>query len=609
MKALLKHWPRISVTLLPLIFALLHAFNVLPISVLDWLDDVIYDARLRAFMPNTLDPRIVIVDIDEKSLAEVGQWPWGRNKLADLTNELFERQKITLLGFDMVFAEPDESSGLKRLNELARNELRNQAGFAAKLDGLQAALDYDGLFAQALTKRDVVLGYYLTNDLEGRVSGRVSGTLPKPVMGPEALAGHEPEFVPWNGYGSNIDRLAKAAPMAGFFNPLIDSGGMVRSVPPIAEFKGQFYESFSLAMYRKLTGLPRVSPGFPPERSSGGNYQSLESVDLKLGTQTFPIQVDVRGGAFVPFRGHGGVNAGSFRYISASDVLTQRIPAESLKNKIVLVGTTAPGLFDLRNTPVGGAYPGVEINANVLSAFLDGKTLYKPDYAWMYETGLLLAIGLMMAVVLPLVSATVAVLLSLTTVATLVTLNFWQYAAGGLVFPLASLLTLAGSAFALNMSYGYLFESRSKRELANLFGTYVPPELVDEMVKDPDKYSMQAKNQELTVMFSDIRGFTSLSERMEPLALQQLLNEMFSQLTSVIRHNRGTIDKYMGDCVMAFWGAPVETPDHAHLAVKAALEMSLALGRMNQSFREQGLPEIGLGIGLNTGSVCVGDMG
>ena len=159
------------------------------------------------------------------------------------------------------------------------------------------------------------------------------------------------------------------------------------------------------------------------------------------------------------------------------------------------------------------------------------------------------------------------------------------------------------------MSYGYFVESRAKRELANLFGTYVPPELVDEMVKDPDRYTMTAATRELTVMFCDIRGFTGLSESMEPTQLQALLNSVFSQLTGVIRAHRGTVDKYMGDCVMAFWGAPVSEPDHANLAVKAALDMAEVIEQINAQYRAEGLPEIGIGIGINTGQMCVGDMG
>ena len=225
------------------------------------------------------------------------------------------------------------------------------------------------------------------------------------------------------------------------------------------------------------------------------------------------------------------------------------------------------------------------------------------------EVLILLIAGVLLAVALPLLSAPRAVALSAAVVAALVGFNFWMFLQVGLVLPLASALVMAVTAFALNMSYGYFVESRSKRELANLFGTYVPPELVDEMVKDPDSYSMKASSKELTVMFCDMRGFTKMSEKMEPTQLQELLNGVFSRLTDIIRSNRGTIDKYMGDCVMAFWGAPVETPNHAHLAVKTAIEMAHAIIKINEEHRAMNLPEIGIGIGLNTGSMCVGDMG
>ena len=605
MQLLSRHWPRIAVTLIPLVFALLHASGALRIGVLQRLDDIIYDARLRATMPQTVDERIVIVDIDEKSLAEIGRWPWGRNKLADLVEELLDKQKIALLGFDVVFAEADESSGLKRLKQLAQNEMRDQPGFAEKLGQVQASLDYDAVFAKSIEKRPVVMGYYFTSDRDGRVNG----VLPSPVMGAESLQGRPIKFTSWNGYGSNIETLAKAAPMGGFFNSITEGDGVVRSIPLLAEYKGQYYESLSLAMFRMLVGLPKVEPGFPKEKFLSRSYQGLESILLKQGSKTLAIPVDDRVATLVPFRGNGGVRGGSFRYISAADVLAKRIAPNILKDKIVLLGTTAPGLLDLRVTPVGETYPGVETHANVISGFLDGKVLVKPDYAIGFEVVILILAGLILAFALPLLSAPKAVAVSVVIVGALVGLNFWLYLSYGLVLPLASALVMALTAFALNMSYGYFVESKSKRDLANLFGTYVPPELVDEMVKDASSYSMKATTKELTVMFCDMRGFTQMSETMEPTQLQALLNTVFSRLTDQIRGNRGTIDKYMGDCVMAFWGAPVDTPDHASLAVKTALEMANAIRNLNEEHRAQGLPEIGIGIGLNTGTMCVGDMG
>ena len=604
MQKLIKHWPRMAVTLLPVVIALMHATSLLPLEVLQRLDDIIYDSRLRATMPKTLDDRIVIVDLDEKSLAEVGRWPWGRNKVARFVDTMFEQEAL-IVAFDVVFAEPDESSGLLQLNQLAKQEFKDQPGFAERVRQLQGVLDYDGLLAKSFENRPVVLGYYVS---EGRES-RSSGVLPAPVLTKSDAAGRQLSVTQWNGFGSNIEVLAKAAPLAGHFNPIIDSDGVVRSIPLIVEHKDQYYESLSLAVFRLLNGMPTVEFGFSTDKLAKKSKQGLVELVLRRDAASRVIPVDDKAAALVPFRGAGGKDGGSFRYISASDVLAKRISPGALKDKIVLVGTTAPGLLDLRVTPVGPTYPGVETHANLISGLLDGKILVKPDFAMGYELAVLLLSGLLLAIWLPLLSATRAIALSLGVIATLIALNLTLYYGAALVLPLAASLVMAATAFALNMSYGYFVESRSKRDLANLFGTYVPPELVDEMVKDPDNYSMKATNRELTVMFCDMRGFTKMSESMEPVQLQELLTGVFTRLTALIRANRGTIDKYMGDCVMAFWGAPVESTQHAHLAVKSAIEMANAVREINRDHRERGLPEIGIGIGLNTGSMCVGDMG
>jgi adenylate cyclase len=398
--------------------------------------------------------------------------------------------------------------------------------------------------------------------------------------------------------------------LAGFFNPIPDGDGVLRSVPLLAEYKDQFYESLSLAMFRVLVGMPTVEPGFPPDRYVPKSYQGLESVKLRLNQKTLAIPVAEGVITLVPFRGPGGVNGGSFKYVSASDVIAHRIAPETLKGRIILVGTTAPGLLDQRVTPVGEAYAGVEAHANLISGLLDDRIAVKPDYALGYDIAILVIAGLTLAFALPLLSAMRAVVVSTLVLAAVLGLNTWLYLGAGLVLPLAAALVMALTAFALNMSYGYFVESRSKRELANMFGTYVPPELVDEMVKQgAENFSMKATNKELTVMFCDMRGFTKLSEKMEPTQLQELLNSVFNRLTDIIRANRGTIDKYMGDCVMAFWGAPVETSQHAHLAVKTSMEMANAVRKINEENRSKGNPEIGVGIGLNTGTMCVGNMG
>ena len=604
MKFFAKHWARIAVSLLPLLFALGHATNVLNISFVQSLDNIIYDTKLRAVMPRTLDSRIVIVDVDEKSLSEIGRWPWSRHKLAELTHELFENQKIALLGFDLVFAEPDTSSGLQELKRLAESDLSADKVFQSKLKELAPSLNFDEQFAQALEHRNVVLSYYFTSDSQGRTNG----VLPKPVITQKSLNATPFRATLWDGYGSNIETIAAAAPKAGFFNAIADTDGVVRSVPLMASFKGNYYESLSLALYRATMNSPAVIPSYTNAVVSN-NVESIKLVDADSTARTKTIKVDDRAAVLVPYRGLGGAAGGSYQYISATDVLNKRISARELNGKIVLVGSSAPGLLDLRITPVGQTYPGVETHANLLSAMLDEKSIVVPDYALGVEVALLLLVGLSLAFVLPMLTASKALTFSFATLLLPIALNIYLFVGHGLVFPLATLILLSLFAYMLNMSYGYFVESKSKRELTKLFGSYVPPQLVDEMLLETSSHTMKALNRELTVMFCDLRGFTQLAENLEPAQLQHMLNDVFGRLTQLIVDRRGTVDKYMGDCVMAFWGAPVNMSNHAELAVLTALDITQTIKLINQERRAMGLPVVKLGIGINTGQMCVGDMG
>ena len=601
---LFRRWRRVLLTLIPLALALLHVSAAMPLPLLERLDQFIYDARLRLGMSRTLDERIVIVDIDEKSIDRIGRWPWGRDKLADLTRELFARQRVSVVGFDVVFAERDNSSGLASLRALERGPLARTPGFAEQVSRLAPSLDHDALFARSLHGHAAVLGYYFTSDRQGHTQG----ALPLPVVTGAQLRGRPLAATTWNGYRANLSELNQAAAQAGFFNTIGDSDGVVRSLPLLAEYQGQYYESLALAMFRAMMGEPTVEPGFPATASLG-THDTLESVVLVDGTRRMALPVDERLAMLIPFRGPGGPEGGSYAYISASDLLEGKIAEGTLADKAVLIGTSAPGLQDVRTTPVGPVYPGVEAHASMLTALMDGSTIAIPDYARGFDVLQLLVVGLVLALGLSVLPAAPALLLSAAMLIALILLNFWLYRTHGLAMPLATALLLVFTATAVNIAHGYLFESRAKRALASRFRSYVPPPLVDEMLKHPERYSMQADSRELTVMFCDMRGFTALSECMPPLQLQALLNRVFTRLTEVIQGERGTIDKYMGDCVMAFWGAPVPAPDHAARAVRAALGMARAVEQLNQEHRAQGLPEIGVGIGLNTGLMCVGDMG
>jgi len=596
-------WRALRVLLLiaAVLAALAHASGRWPLRLVTTLDLAIGDARLRALMPRTIDSRIAIVDIDEKSLTEIGHWPWGRDHLARLAEELFDRQHAAVVGFDVVFAEPDSSSGLASLETLATRV----PALAAQVEALRPELDFDARFALALAGRNVVLGYYLTNF---RDAGR-AGRLPQPVFEVAALKGRSIAFMRWDGYGSNIEPLARAAPIAGYFNNVADPDGLVRSVPLISEFEGRHYEPLSLAMFRVYTGSPAVVPGLPTEAWLPGSYSGLQNVLLRQGKDEIAIPVDALVQVRVPYRGAGGPHGGSFEYVSASDLLHGRVAPDHLKGKLVLVGSSAPGNYDQRATPVAEVYPGVEVHANLLSGLLDGRVPVQPDWASAFEMLQLLIVAGALIALLPRLKALRAAQFALLVGVLLGGINVWAFRAHGLLLPLASSMLLAAAIYFGTTIWGYIVEGRSRRSLARLFGTYVPPELVEEMARDPARYDMRAENRELTVMFCDMRNFTRVSELLSPQELRALINGFFSSMTTAIRDQRGTLDKYIGDAIMAFWGAPIDDNLHAAHAVQAALAMTQRLQLLNAGLRGRKLPEIGIGIGLNTGVVCVGDMG
>ncbi len=381
----------------------------------------------------------------------------------------------------------------------------------------------------------------------------------------------------------------------------MDDDGLVRRVTMLYEYEGDYYESLSLAIARTALGVPRVEPVYAGEQKAGAQYAGLEW--LKVGQRLIPVDERVR--TLVPYRGPKG----SFPYVPAADVLHKRVPPEQLEGTIVLVGTSAPGLLDLRSAPVQKVFPGVEIHANLVAGIIDNTIKEKPAYTLGAEFVVLALAGVVMYLTFALMGPGRASLVTLMLALTVVVVNLVVWIQGNLVLPIAATLLMLGALYLVNMSYGFFVESRGKRQLAGLFGQYVPPELVDEMSEDPDQYTLEAESRELTVLFSDVRGFTTISEGLDPKALSELMNEFLTPLTRVIHQHRGTIDKYMGDAIMAFWGAPIEDPDHARHALEAGMEMVRLLDDMQGEFSARGWPEVRIGVGLNTGPMSVGNMG
>ena len=490
---------RIVATLSLLALFLLNALEWVHLPLLQRLEAISYDMRMKLTMPNTRFDGLAIVDIDEKSLAEEGRFPWGRDKLALLVNKLFDRYRIAALGFDIVFAEQDDSSGLSVLQQLGATTLRHDTQYQQALQQISPQLDRDALFAASLKNRPVVLGYYFTTAADG-MQHHV-GRLPTPLA---PAAPFERLGIPLsraNGFGANLPQLQQAADNGGHFNPSTDIDGVVRRIPMLIEYGGQVYQPLSLALLRAALGEPPVDFFIPQSRD--GSYAALEG--LSVGDMTIPV--DQYGRALVPYRGEQG----SFLYVSAADVMHNRLPVNALAGKIILVGTTAPGLKDLRVTPVGNVYPGVEIHANMIAGMLEQAILKMPQYGIAIEILTLLLSGLLLTLLLPRMSPLKSTLLTAWLLGLIAGGNLWAWQHEHIVLPLASSLSLVMLIYVFDVAYGYFVESRNRHLISELFGQYVPPQLVDEMSQHPEQVNMQSDSREMTVLFSDIRDFTSIA--------------------------------------------------------------------------------------------------
>lgn len=557
------------------------------------LDVALYDAKLRIFQDKRVDDRIVIADIDEKSLKEIGRWPWPRERVAQLTHNLFQQYGVAAVGFDVIFAEPDQSSGLPVLEKLAQGPLAGDAGFNANLNRLRQRLDYDGRLADALAEGPAVLGFYF-----GVQAGHASqGELPPVLMDCQALAAQGIHPAQALGYNANLARLQSQTPYGGFFNAQPDFDGVMRRMPMVIAHDGRCYGSLSLNLVRAAMGsdTPRVV-------AAGRSGHGLAPAALDLDGLGLPL--DGQALALVPYRAMG-----AFPYISAADIIAGRTPASQLEGRIVLVGSTAPGILDLRVTPAEKAFPGVEIHANLISGILDETVKWEPAAQQRILTLGVLFLGLALAAALPWLAPLWAASLAGGLLLLLLALDVYAWTGMNMSLNLASPLLVVAGLFVLNMSWGFFMEARSKAQITRLFGQYVPPELVDEMAKDPARYSLQGESRIMSVLFSDIVGFTSISEKLEAAQLAAMLNVYLSAMTRVVQEGRGTIDKYIGDAVMAFWGAPMSNEQHARDAVLTALAMQRTLTELNPRLEAQGWPPVQIGVGVNTGRMSVGNMG
>jgi adenylate cyclase len=537
----------------------------------------------------------VIVDVDEQSLKAEGYWPWPRDKLALMVHQLFARYRVRVVGFDTAFPEVGPNAGLPVLEAAARGELRDDAAFQAFLARMRPSLDHDRRFAEEIRKHPVVLGFLVSAQAER------SAVLPPSAFPATALADAQYSYFSATGYSGNIALLQAAATAAGHLYATLDPDGITRSVPIFMQVGDGFYEAMSLAVLRVYLGNAPIKLEKTIVASGGRSVGWMRSVNIGDAVR---IPLDERMAALIPFRSQG-----SYRYVSATDVIRGTLGADELKDRIVLIGTSARGLVDVRATPTREDLPGVEIHAGLISGALDNALKSRPTETLAIAMLTILLVGIPFAVLLPRLSALAATLAVAGVLAVLLGVNAWAWQARNLVLPLAGPLVMLAGLYFLDVVWGYFAETRHRRLLTDLFGTYVPKEIVAEMAEHPEEYSMHGQSLEMTVLFADIRDFTSIAETRTPQDLKDLINTFFTRMTICIEDKRGIVDKYIGDAIMAFWGAPVRDAEHARHALEASLAMQNALRELDPVFANKGWPALRIGVGLNCGTMSVGDMG
>jgi adenylate cyclase len=574
--------------------------------VLRWIDPpALADLRALVFdqyqrvAPREYKPvPVKIVDIDDESLARAGQWPWPRSTVAQLIAKLRE-QGAAVIAMDIVFAEPDRTAPVRVMPGWG---LLSNDALAQTL--IQRVLDPDEALAAELAKGGVVLGAVLTD----------KPSKPRVKKGGFANAGVDPRVnVPYfPGALPAIPILRDAAAGNGAINPILDRDAVVRRVPIILSAGGDLYPSLVAETLRVATGVSTyIVKSTGSQSYTFAGFTSIlrrQSGVGEVGIGPIHIRTDPSAALWLYDTGHRAE-----RFIPAWKVLAGE--AGNLENTIVFIGTSAPGLLDIRSTPLAVAIPGVEIHAQIVEQILTGDLIERPLWADDLEFLVLLVLGGAMVLVLPRLGAVGCAMLGGTSIIIAIAFGWWAFLDLGWlidpVYPSAGALAV----FVTGILLSFRRSDVERKRVRETFSHYLAPAMVKRLVQNPSLVRLGGEVRNLTIMFCDIRDFTTISERMEATALTALLNDFLTPMSEAVMENRGTIDKYIGDSIMAFWNAPLDDPDHAKNACRATLEMRRRLSILNKTLAERaqaaGQPHtpIMIGIGLNSGDALVGNLG
>src|SRR6516164_2827119 len=582
--------------LLPLALLLVAlTLRVTASDLLERLSLVCFDLYQKAAPRSAGDAPIRVVDIDDESLGKIGQWPWPRTIVAQLVDKLRETG-AAVIAFDIDFAEPDRTSPKLLLPLLAKNGVGAEE--AEKL--LAAVPDPDQRLADAMGTMPVVTGFILTDRGETRPPLAKAGFA---LVGDDPL-GHVDSY---SAAIANLPGLEAAAAGNGFLNRFVDWDLVVRWVPLILRLSEKPYPSLVAETLRVALGASSYigrAAGANAEKSFG---EKTGLTAIRIGPLTIPT--DAAGRVWLHF-----AVPRSDRFVSAADVLAGKFDRALFADHIVLVGTSAAGVVnDLQATPIERDVPGVEIHAQLLEQILQGAFLVRPDWAVGAEILFTLLVGIALTLALPQIGALPSAVLGGASVVVAFGTSWLLFKHAQLlidpVYPWA-VITLVYLVASL---LGYLRTEARQRQIRGAFSQYMSPHYVDELARHPERLKLGGQARTMTIMFCDIRGFTSPSEKLDAASLTRFMNSFLSPMTEIITERKGTIDKYIGDCIMAFWNAPLDDPDHVRNAVQAARAMRAELAELNHLWQMEPAYQVFLpvriGIGINTGECVVGNFG
>ena len=553
------------------------------------------ELRLRTFdLFQVLRPRVqtefpvVIVDIDEPSLKEIGQWPWPRTILADLVSRITQLGAVTI-GFDIIFAEPDRMSPA-----IAEQSFRGiDPETRAKLDSLPSN---DAILAQAIKNSRVVVGQAGAATPTPRTPNEMALQTGFAVRGPDPAA----YLVTFPGLLRNVAPIEQAAAGRGLFSINPEKDGLIRRVPVIMEAQDTLVPSLTMEMLRVVTGSSAILV-----RANEAGVEAVAVPGLEVPT-------DLNGQLWVHFN-----KSNPARYVSAKDVLQGKLPVDRLRGRLVLIGTSATGLLDSKTTPLDALMPGVEVHAEILESVLTKSLLVQPNYAVGAEIIVAVLIGIAIIIAAPMLSPAIVVALGATLIAGLVGLSLYFFVDRNLLIDFTYPLISSWLLFLVLTFVNYFREQKQRQQIRSAFGFYLSPHMVEQLARSPEKLVLGGEERRMTILFSDVRGFTTISEHYkdDPQGLTRLMNRFLTPLTNAIIERKGTIDKYIGDAIMAFWNAPVDDDDQEANACEAALEMQARARALNVELKREAEANNGvymplrIGIGLNTGPCVVGNMG